>query len=212
MIASNDARTVVKYFEGLGDGDKHAPNLQVYICPAGVATNGYGNVLHHPVTGKQLRVSIYGRSEALRLAALAVKKKYGRDWITEAEADADLEANLTKFSAEVTRLLKGAATTQKQFDALTSLAFNIGTGNLSTSTVLKRHIARNNVKMGTDMKSLSLYSRQQKIVNMDSAFCAWSFSNGEWLAGLFKRRWVEMELYFGADVKKSLLIAETFKR
>lgn len=49
----------------------------------------------------------------------------GVKW-TQAQADARFSADLAKFEDGVTRLLAGAPTTQGQFDALVSLAYNIG--------------------------------------------------------------------------------------
>ena len=213
MRTSIACTTIVKHFEGLGDGDLKKPNLQVYICPAGVATWGYGHVLYHPVTGKMLKVSIFGRSECLRLGEQAMVKLLGRPWATVAEAEEYLTRDLLKFAAEVEPLLKGAVTTQLQFDAFVSLAFNVGIANFASSTLLRRHIARQYDAGNRDLQYLAKRSRAQVgITSTSEAFCAWSFSNGEWLAGLFKRRWVESAAYFGMDPSKAILIADTFKR
>lgn len=82
---------------------------QAYICPAGVLTIGYGS------TGKHVK-----RGQV----------------ITEAEATALLIKDAARFERAVHAL--GLKLTQNQFDALVSLAFNIGTGNFASSTLVKR--------------------------------------------------------------------------
>ena len=212
MRQSDNSELVVKHFEGLGDGDKKTPQLEAYICPAGVGTLGFGHALYHPVTGAQLRVKTFGLSETIRLSNLAVAKRYGRPWITVTEAEALLDEDMAKYSGGVSKLVGKASTNQNEFDALVSLAFNIGLANFGTSTVLKRHLAGNKLIDTRPMTALVPLSRTGATgTTQTQAFCAWSKSDGSWLPGLFKRRWVESELYFGHDVKKSLLIADAFK-
>lgn len=57
--------------------------------------------------------------------------------ITEEEARALFEDDVQRFVNGVTRLVK-VPLTQNEFDALVSFAFNLGLGNLSRSTLLKR--------------------------------------------------------------------------
>lgn len=56
--------------------------------------------------------------------------------ITDAECDAILARDLVQYEAAVNKV--GAALSQKSFDALVSLAFNIGAPSFSRSTVAKR--------------------------------------------------------------------------
>ena len=70
---------------------------------------------------------------------------------------------------------------QNQFDALTSLAYNIGTKNFATSTVVK-YI--NNPKYHS-----SIYP------NLESAWKAWNRSHGEISNGLINRRQNEWNMY-----------------
>lgn len=56
--------------------------------------------------------------------------------ITEAEATSLLIKDAARFERAVNAL--GLKLTQNQFDALVSLAFNIGTGNFNKSTLVKR--------------------------------------------------------------------------
>lgn len=57
--------------------------------------------------------------------------------ITHAECDAILSRDLATFEAGVNKALK-VSVTQQEFDALVSLAFNIGVGGFSRSSVVKR--------------------------------------------------------------------------
>ncbi|MFC4172725.1 lysozyme [Microvirga sp. GCM10011540] len=91
--------------------------LKAYRCSAGVLTIGVG---HTSAAGSPV------------VTAGMV--------ITRDQAMAILRADLDKFEAGVERLLKRPAK-DCEFDALTSLAFNIGLGNLSGSTVLRKHNA-----------------------------------------------------------------------
>lgn len=70
---------------------------------------------------------------------------------------------------------------QNQFDALTSLAYNIGTKNFANSTVIK-YI--NNPEFHS-----SIYH------NLESAWKAWNRSNGEISNGLINRRQNEWNMY-----------------
>lgn len=87
--------------------------LDAYQCPAGAWTIGYGH------TGNV---------------------KPG-DRITAAEADAILAGDLQSFEHMVSAELAGVETNQSEFDALVSLAFNIGIGGFRQSTVLRLHKA-----------------------------------------------------------------------
>ena len=85
--------------------------LRAYLCPAGVWTIGYGH------TGPDVRPGMT---------------------ITPQEAVRLFNADIDKFSAGVERLLGDVILTPHQFDAITSLAYNIGPGNLSKSTLLAK--------------------------------------------------------------------------
>jgi lysozyme len=96
--------------------------------------------------------------------------------ITEAQADAYLAADLRKFEAGVNAA--APKSTQAQFDAMVSLAFNIGLGNFRSSTLLKKHNAG----------------------DYDGAaaqFAVWNRANGKVMAGLTKRRAAEAAMYRG---------------
>lgn len=120
--------------------------LEAYLCPANIPTIGYGHT---------------------------VGVKAGDVW-TQDEADRVLELDLQEYGRAVSRLLK-VPVTQTQFDALVSLAFNIGTGAFGKSTLLKM------VNLGD-----SSAARE---------FLKWTKAGGKILPGLVKRRAAERALF-----------------
>lgn len=63
--------------------------------------------------------------------------RQGLVW-SQAQCDARFVQDLNKFAVGVVKLLDGAPTTQKQFDAMVSFAYNLGLGNFGGSTLLKQ--------------------------------------------------------------------------
>ena len=96
--------------------------------------------------------------------------------ITQFEADELLAMDLEDH--DITPFLRDAPTKQCEFDAMTSLAFNIGLERFRNSTVLKRH------KLGNRMGAAN-------------AFLLWHFDNGKPVAGLMRRRERERRYYLG---------------
>lgn len=121
--------------------------LTAYLCPAKVWTIGYGSTGPHVKPGMT---------------------------ITEAEADKLLQDDLDRFEACVDKAAPNA--TQNQFDAMVSLAFNIGTAGFERSSVLKRLLAGD--KAGAA-----------------DAFLMWNKAGGVALAGLTRRRQAERALF-----------------
>jgi len=99
---------------------------------------------------------------------------------TQEQADARFLEDLTKFGEQVARLLGDAPTTAHQWAALVSLAYNIGTGALAKSTVLRKHKAGD-------------YEGAAK------AFSMWNKNDGKVMAGLTRRRRAEAKLYATKD-------------
>jgi lysozyme len=64
----------------------------------------------------------------------------GDVWTVQ-EAGDTFATDLTKFSAGVSAAIGAAPTNQDQFDAMVSLAYNIGLGNFQKSSVRTNHIA-----------------------------------------------------------------------
>ena len=95
---------------------------------------------------------------------------------TQQQADDRFAADVSRFAASVSALLGICPTTQNQFDAMVSLAYNIGAQHFATSTVLREH-------------KLSLYSAAA------AAFLLWNKQAGIVLKGLVRRRQAEAALY-----------------
>lgn len=95
--------------------------------------------------------------------------------ITAQQAEKMLRDDVAKFESGVSSLIT-APTTQGQFDAMVSLAYNIGLGNFGKSTLLKKHNAR-------------CYTCAA------DQFRVWNRANGKVMNGLTKRRAVEREVY-----------------
>lgn len=99
----------------------------------------------------------------------------GTVW-TKARADARFVQHLREFEKEVRAAIGNAPTTQNQFDAMVSLAYNIGSSAFRSSTLLKRHKAG---EYGA--------AREQ--------FKRWNRAGGRVMRGLTRRRQAEAKLY-----------------
>lgn len=123
--------------------------LTAYQDSVGVWTNGYGNT-HGVIPGST---------------------------ITQEQAIADLRANIQTSVNDVNRLVK-VQLTQGEFDALVDFDFNLGRGNLASSTLL------------------TLVNAGQ----FDAAakqFDKWDYAGGKVLAGLLRRRRAETAEFTG---------------
>lgn len=98
--------------------------------------------------------------------------------ITKKESRRLFENDLLKFENCVNRIVK-TALTQQQFDALVSLAYNIGCGAFSKSTLVKK---------------LNINSKTEEIIK---EFRRWIYSNGKVNNILVVRREREIKLYKG---------------
>lgn len=109
--------------------------------------------------------------------------KPGTVW-TQERADARLRLELEHFATGVNLLLGDAPTTQNQFDALVSFAFNVGLDidddtkaeGLGDSTLLRKHLAGD-------------------YAGAKAEFGKWVNAAGKRLAGLVRRREAEAKLY-----------------
>lgn len=122
---------------------------RAYRDPVGILTIGYGS------TGAHVRPAMS---------------------ITEAEAEALLRKDLARFEAGVHVYVGDAPTTENEFSAMVSLAFNIGLGAFRKSTVLRQHKA--------GRKTLAA-----------AAFLMWVRAGKRTLKGLVRRRNAERRLY-----------------
>lgn len=99
----------------------------------------------------------------------------GARWDRE-KADRLWRRDVAAKIAAVKRLVEGRPTTQSQFDALVSLAYNIGETALAKSTLLKKHNAGD-------------------YAGAKAQFAAWVNNDGKRLQGLVNRRAAEAKLY-----------------
>lgn len=133
--------------------EKEGLRLKPYLCSAGVATIGYGSTMYAD-----------GRKVTLKDAAISEKQAL------------ELLANtLGKYEKAVNDYVK-VQLTQNEFDALVSFTYNLGAGNLLSSTLLKKINAGD--KAGAA-----------------NQFDVWNKAGGKVLEGLVKRRAAEKDLF-----------------
>ena len=121
-----------------------------YVCPAGVLTIGYGH------TGSNLK------SDAR---------------VNKQQAEILLKKDLERFEAAVEKLVK-IKLGQNQFDALVSFTFNLGSGALAESTLLRR-----------------LNSGEDPCAVAKEEMPKWNKVDGKPLSGLTRRRLAEVDLF-----------------
>lgn len=106
------------------------------------------------------------------------------DTLTLAQAEALLMHDLERFEAGVNNLAHRRLE-QWQFDALVSLAFNIGLGNLAASTLIKK------LNVGEDIATAI-------------EFLKWNRAAGKVMKGLQRRRRAESLVFSGLDAKGAI--------
>jgi lysozyme len=127
--------------------------LKAYKCPANVWTIGFGNTFYEDGS----------------------KVKEG-DVITQDRANELFDIIISDFVRMSDALVKSDVT-ENNFSAIVSFAFNVGTGNLKKSTLLK--------KVNADPKDPTIKAE----------FMKWTRANGVVLKGLVRRREAEAKLY-----------------
>ena len=127
--------------------------LKAYKDPVGIWTIGFGTIIYPD----------------------GAKVKEG-DSITIDRADFLLKWQVLTKSGTVESLVKNV--NQNQFDSLVSFAYNVGTGALKKSTLLKKLLINPNDP------------------SIEKEFLKWNKAGGKELAGLTKRRQAEADLYF----------------
>ena len=128
-------------------------SANAYLCPAKIITIGYGNTFYADGTKVKLGDQI-SKTDALKLLEVVVNRD---------------------FADKIFPYIK-VKVTQNQFDAMVSLAYNIGVGNFSKSTLLKK------VNAGD-------------FVGASNEFLRWNKAGGKELLGLTKRREREKQLF-----------------
>lgn len=121
--------------------------LNAYRCPAGVLTIGYGHTK--------------GVKEGDSISLEEAERLFRKD--IEIYEDAVVNAVIVPLN-------------QNQFDALVSFTYNLGAGNLRSSTLLKK------LNEGDYLAAADQFSR-------------WNRAGGQVLAGLVRRRAAERDLF-----------------
>ena len=129
--------------------------LKPYLCSAKIPTIGYGN-------------TYYPNGEKVTLLDKS---------ITEIQAFEMFKVIADKYAKRVSEMVKKELN-QNQFNSLVSFAYNVGTGNFSTSTLLK--------KINVNPNDLTIRNE----------FAKWNKANKKVIDGLTKRRKAESDLYF----------------
>lgn len=146
---NKDTIDLIKSFEGLSLKGYHDS-----IDPSNVNTIGYGTIAYPDGT----------------------KVKVG-DIITQDQAYEYLTWEVNQKASVITPMIKSILN-DNQFGALVSFAYNLGEGNLKSSTLLK--------KVNINPNDLTIRDE----------FIKWNKSNGNVIAGLTRRRIAEADLYF----------------
>lgn len=124
-----------------------------YYCPARVLTQGYG---HTAAAGPPALGGMWTKEQATRVLAVTVADRYA----------APVEKLLTRTP------------THAQFDAMVSLAYNIGVGAFAKSSVLRHFNAG-------------------RMADAQRAFALWNKADGKVLPGLTRRRASEALVFAG---------------
>ena len=122
------------------------------MCSGGKNTIGYGT-------------TVYPNGNSVKLT----------DTCTKEQAETYLKNDLKRFEDGVNRLV-GLTVHQLMFDSLVSFAYNLGLGNLQSSTLLKK------VNLG-------------KFKECENEFVKWNKALGKELTGLTRRRLAERDLF-----------------
>ena len=145
-----------------------------YMCPAHIWTIGYGHVLYQ----EQIRlpmVRVEGKETPMIRREMPLKAEDNRAF-TKTEIDELFRADVGTFERGVLRLVPGVVGRQGSFDALVSISYNFGLGNLQRSTIRMR-ANRGDWEGAAD------------------AFRVWTKGGGKVLPGLVKRREAEIALF-----------------
>ena len=145
-----------------------------YLCPAHIWTIGYGHVLYQEQI-KLPMVRVEGKDIPMIRKEMPLKQEDSRVWSKE-EIEKLFADDVASFERGVLRLVPGVAGRQGAFDALVSISFNFGLGNLQRSTI------RMKANRG-DWEGAA------------EAFMAWTKGGGKVLPGLVKRREAEIALF-----------------
>ena len=151
MKASKSAYVLIHTFEGC--------RLHAYKCPAGVWTIGWGHT-----------AGVY--------EGMTITREQANELLKKDVAIFEDHLNYALGLDDAGRMPNGLPISQHQFDALLSFTYNVGTGNLARSALLR--------KVKSNPKDPSIRSE----------FSRWVYGGGKRLPGLVRRRRMEADLYF----------------
>ena len=160
---SQKAIDLVKSFEGIPDGDPSTVNIDPYLDPVSIWTIGWGHAIRYG--GRFLK----GEADRAQMHALYP------EGITLEQAEALLHADMIDTGRDVSTML-AVPVNDNEFGALVSFAFNLGTGNLRNSTLLKKLNAGDRPAAADQ-------------------FLRWVRADGRVLPGLVRRRAAERALF-----------------
>ena len=143
-----------------------------YLCPADIWTIGYGHVLYQ----EQIRLPVVtDKPNVVVRKKFSLKQGDNRVW-SKQEIDDLFKKDVATFERGVLRLVPGVVGRQGAFDALVSISFNFGLGNLQRSTIRMR-------------------ANRGDWEGAAEAFRAWTKGGGKVLPGLVRRREAEIALF-----------------
>ena len=151
MKASKSAYVLIHTFEGC--------RLHADKCPAGVWTIGWGHT-----------AGVY--------EGMTITREEANELLKKDVAILEDHLNYALGLDDAGRMPNGLPISQHQFDALLSFTYNVGTGNLARSTLLR--------KVKANPKDPSIRGE----------FSRWVYGGGKRLPGLVRRRKMEADLYF----------------
>ena len=158
---------LIKSFEGIMDGDPATVKLDAYLDPIGIWTIGWGHAIRD---GSGF---LRGKENTQRARDLYP------GGITLAQAETLLRGDVLDTCRDVELLVK-TEISANQFAALVCFAYNVGTGNLGKSTLLRK-LNANDVQAAA------------------GEFANWNKAGSRVLAGLTKRRAAEAKLFTTPD-------------
>ena len=148
-----------------------------YLCPAHIWTIGYGHVLYQ----EQIRLPMMRPEGKTQADIPMIRREYplkpedNRVW-SKKEIDDLFASDVASFERGVLRLVPGSVGSQGRFDALVSISFNFGLGNLQRS-------------------SIRMKANRGDWEGAADAFLLWNKGGGKVLAGLDRRRKDERALF-----------------
>lgn len=145
VVSSGMVRTSESGLKLIGDAE--SCQRDPYVCPAGVLSDGIGNT--------------HGVKPGVRKS--------------DAQIAADWEKNIVQAESCVNKYANGKKLNQGQFDAVTSITFNAGCGQMQKSTMFRMF-------------------RDGKFTEACNQFPRWTYGGGKQLPGLVIRREKEKAL------------------